>query len=99
MYEYIFNRNGEAVCFRNSHLIFNLDGHPVGQIHGSRVFTLSGAYVGELHRDMIVNKYLGRPNNVGPVPDGCVGCPPAPPRNRPSVTYGYPDVSHKLFET
>jgi len=69
----------------------------VGQVNGTHVHKLSGQYVGELDKQMIVRKTVGDQGNLGnpgnPANKGHL----ATPANRPSVSYGYPDVSKELF--
>ena len=65
--------------------IYKLDGKPIGQLNRTHVHRQSGEYVGELHQDMIVDKHLGNLGSIGN------------PGNRGAVSYGYPDVFHKLL--
>jgi hypothetical protein len=61
------------------------------------VHKLSGQYVGDLHEDMVVNKHVGNPGNIGnPGNPGNAGSP-GNPGNRGVVNYGWPDVSHEFF--
>ena len=97
MTHYIYNQFGHARGFVNGKFIHNIHGKTIGQINGeTHVHKLSGAYVGELDHDMVVDKYLGNLGNIGnPGNPGNPGSP-GDPGSRGTVTYGYPDVFHKL---
>ena len=97
MTNYIYNARGSAVGYIRGRYIHSMNGQAVGQIRGSHVHKLSGQYVGELYKDMIVNKHVGNPGNIGNPGDPGNAGNPGDPGNRGSVNYGYPDVSNELF--
>jgi len=95
---FLYNSGGQAVRFWRGKYVYDLTGNPIGQINGTHVHGLSGEYVGELHKDMVVDKHVGNPGNIGnPGNPGNAGTP-GNPGNRGAVNYGYGDVFRRLLE-
>lgn len=97
---YVYHADGHPVGFLFSTFIHDLDGNPLGRILGSHVYRLDGTYVGEFHKETVVAKPVaGNMRDIQAIP---------PPSKRPSpgisfsrrglVSYGYPDVFHRLYE-
>ena len=100
MIKFIYNTEGKVVGFACGKYIYQLNGRLIGQLSGasSHVHKVTGEYVGEFYKDMIVDLHTGNVTVIR----GCkeVGNTDrqTSPGNRPTLNYGFPDVSAKLVE-
>jgi hypothetical protein len=97
MADYIYNEQGEAHGFQLGYYLYQMDGTAVGRVSAERVYRFDGEYVGELFKNMVVEKPAGVRRKLPPI------APPAPadrrarPDARVQISYGYPDVFHRLL--
>lgn len=96
MTHYIYDAQGVAVGYIRGRYIHTLSGNAIGQLKGTHVHKLSGSYVGELHQDMVVDKHLSDPGNIGhpgnPGNPGSAGSPSRRAAARHNFTDKFPEL-------
>ncbi len=87
---------GTPAGFIRGNFIHDMHGSAIGQIRGTHVYKLSGPYVGERYRDVVVDRRLGRRDDIGnPGDPGNPGMP-VMPRGRGAVAIAFADVFAEL---
>lgn len=95
--QFIYTEKGDPVGFVHGAFIHDMHGKAIGQISGSHVYKLAGHYVGELFKDMVINKGLANPGDLGNHGDPGNPGPPPNPGKRGYVGVAHPDVFHLLL--
>ncbi len=97
MARFIYNDGGDPVAFVRGRFLHGLDGGALARLDRSHVHRLSGEYVGELYGDMVVDRGVADPGNLGPSDIPANAGLPGHAGNRGARDSDYRDVSVQLL--